>query len=140
VPTNESPTELPNEDSTVPAQLRVAVALIGLEALGMVALALVLLVKSVTGHPHSLVGALLGVLMALLGAAVLALCARGLARLSPAARSPIIVLEVIALPVIYDLAFQAGLVGIGAPILVVALAVLYLIFTPPVREVLDRDN
>jgi hypothetical protein len=117
----------------------VAIALIGVESLGLVGLAIVLLIKTITGHPHSLPAALLGVAMTLLGAAVLFLCARGLAALSPSARSPVVVIELIALPVSYDLAFQAGLVAYGAPILVIALAVLYLVFTPPVRKILDRE-
>jgi hypothetical protein len=115
------------------------VALIGVEALGLFGIAVLLTVKTITGHPHSVAGALLGVLMVLFGTAVLGLCARGLAALRPAARSPIVVIQLLALPVSYSLAFQAGLVGYGAPILVLALGVLYLVFTPPVREVLDRD-
>ena len=47
-------------------------------------------------------------------------------------------IELLALPVSYSLAFQANRVGYGAPILLSALAVIYLLFTPPVREVLDR--
>jgi hypothetical protein len=73
------------------------------------------------------------------GAAVLALAARALLRLSPAARTPVVVLQVLALPVAYSLAFQAHRVGYGGPILLAALVVLYLLFTPPVRAVLDRD-
>jgi hypothetical protein len=130
---------VPANQSTLPGQLRVAIALIGLEALGLLSLAVVLLIKTITGHPHSLPAALLGVAMTLFGAAVLVLCARGLAALSPSARAPVVVIELIALPVSYTLAFQAGLVGYGAPILVIALAVLYLVFAPPVREVLDRE-
>ncbi|MDT4938982.1 MAG: hypothetical protein QOG80_2653, partial [Pseudonocardiales bacterium] len=43
------------------------------------------------------------------------------------------------LPVSYSLAFQAGLVAYGGPMLVAALAVLYLLFTPPARAALDRE-
>ena len=39
----------------------------------------------------------------------------------------------------YSLAFQADRPGYGAPILLVALAVLYLLFTPPARAALDRE-
>ena len=130
---------MPANSSTLPGPLRVAIALIGLEALGLLSLAGLLLIKTVTGHPHSLPAALLGVAMTLFAAVVLFLCARGLAALSPSARSPVVVLELIALPVSYDLAFQAGLVAYGAPILVIALAVLWLVFTPPVRKILDRE-
>jgi len=57
-----------------------------------------------------------------------------------AARTPVIVIEALALPVSYSLAFQADRVGYGAPIMVGALAVLYLLFTPPARAVLDRAD
>jgi hypothetical protein len=39
----------------------------------------------------------------------------------------------------YSLAFQAGRVGYGGPILIAALSVIYLLFTPPVRAALDRE-
>jgi hypothetical protein len=122
-----------------PTQLKLAVGVTMLEALALLALSVLLAVKALTGHPHSVAGALLGAALALLCAVVLALCGRGLLALRPAARTPVVVLEVLALPVSYDLSFQAGRVGYGAPILVVALVVLYLLFTPPVRAVIDRE-
>ncbi len=57
----------------------------------------------------------------------------------PAARSPIVVLQLLALPVAYSLWFQAGVAVYGAPIMLAALATLFLLFTPPAREALDRD-
>jgi hypothetical protein len=39
----------------------------------------------------------------------------------------------------YSLAFQAGRVAYGGPVLVAAVTVLYLVFTPPAREALDRE-
>ncbi len=71
---------------------------------------------------------------------MLVLCVRGLLHLRPAARTPVVVVEALALPVAYSLAFQANRVGYGGPILLTALAVLYLLFTPPVRTVLDRED
>lgn len=123
----------------VPAQLRVAVVVILLESLGLVGAAGVLVVKSVTGDPSSLGGALLGAALALFGAAVLAVAARGIYHLRPAARTPVVVLQLLALPVGYSLGFQAGLLQYGGPMLLAALAVLYLLFTPPARAALDRD-
>ena len=58
----------------------------------------------------------------------------------PSARSPVLVLELLALPVSYSLAIQAGRVGYGGPILISALAVLYLLFTPSAREILNRPG
>jgi hypothetical protein len=99
----------------------------------------VLVVKTVTGQPKDVWRALLGAALAVAGAVALAAGARALLRLRPAARSPIVVLQLLALPVSYSLWFQAGLVGYGAPIMLVALAVLFLLFTPPARAALDRD-
>lgn len=126
-------------DAGAPAQVRLAAAVIGLESLALLAAAGVLVAKSISGHPDSIGRALLGAAMALVGAFVLALCARGLLRMRPAARTPVVVLQLLALPVGYSLAFQAGRVEYGGPILVGALTVLYLLFTPPARAVLDRN-
>lgn len=121
-----------------PGPLRAAVAIIGLECLGLVAAAVVLLVKTVVGSPDELSRAVVTAVIALAGAAALALGGRGLLRLRPAARTPVVVLQLLALPVSYSLAFQAGRVAYGAPIMIAALAVIFLLFTPPVRAVLDR--
>jgi hypothetical protein len=134
---------VPDADETadaVPRPLVIACAIVGLEILGLLSAAVVLLAKAITGSPSSLARALLGAAFAVLGGAVLALCARGLLRLRPAARTPVVVLQLLAIPVSYSLAFQANRVEYGGPIIVAALAVLYLLFTPPVRAVLDREE
>ena len=122
-----------------PTPVRLAAAIVAAEAVGLLVAAGVLVTKTVTGHPASVGRALVGAALAVFGAAVLALCARGLMLLRYAARTPVIVLQLLALPVGYSLAFQAGRVGYGGPVLVAALAVLYLLFTPPARAALDRD-
>jgi hypothetical protein len=127
------------EDGGVPAQVRVAAALIGLESLALLLAAGILVAKTLGGHPDSIGRALLAAALAIGGAVALGLGAVGLVRLRPAARTPMLVLQLLALPVGYSLAFQAGLVGYGAPILVGALTVLYLLFTPPARAALDRE-
>jgi hypothetical protein len=121
-----------------PRPLVIACALIGLQALALVAAAGIVLVKAATQTSSDLAGALLLGAIALAGAFALGACVRALLRLRPAARTPVVVIELLALPVSYTLAFQADRVGYGAPILLSALAVIYLLFTPPVREVLDR--
>jgi hypothetical protein len=133
-------TAVDDEDTggKAPGQVRAAAAVILAESAALLAVAVLLVVKTSTGHPHSVAGALLGAVLALGGAAVLAVAARGLASLSPAARTPVIVLQLLAVPVSYSLAFQAHRVGYGGPILVAALVVLYLLFTPPARAALDR--
>lgn len=113
-------------------------ALLALEALGLIAAAGVVLDKIVTGHPSS-VGLAWGQLaLALFGALVLALCARSLLKLRAGARAPVLVIQLLALPVAYSLAFQASRPEYGAPILLVALATLYLLMTPQSREALGR--
>jgi hypothetical protein len=129
-----------DDDGPPPRPLVAACVLIGLQVLALVAAGVLVVVKALTQTAHSLAGALLLAAIVLAGAAVLALCARGLLRLRPAARTPVVVLEALALPVSYSLGFQAGRVGYGAPIMIGALAVLYLLFTPPVRAVLDRPD
>jgi hypothetical protein len=123
----------------VPGPVRLASAVVGLEAVALLVGAVFLLIDSIVGNPNSVSRALLDAAAALLGAVVLGLCTRGLLRLHPAARTPVVVLEILAIPVGYDIAFPAGRVAIGAPILFGALAVLYLLFTPPARAALDRE-
>jgi hypothetical protein len=118
----------------------VACGIIALQVLALLAAAAIVLVKAATQKSQSVAGAVLLAAIALAGAAALAYCARALLRLRPSARTPVLVIEALALPVSYSLAFQAGRVGYGGPILVGALAVLYLLFTPPVRAVLDRED
>lgn len=123
---------------SVPGQVRAAAAIVLLEALALVGVALFLVVETALGHPANVAGALSIAGFCVAGAFVLGFAARGLLRLRPAARTPVIVLQLLALPVSYSLAFQAHRVGYGGPILVAALAVLYLLFTPPARAALDR--
>ncbi len=124
----------------VPGPVRAAAAIIALEALALVVAAAILVIKTVTGHPESVARALLGAALAVVGALVLGGCARGLIALRPAARTPVVVLQLLALPVGFSLAFQAGRIAYGGPILLAALAVVYLLFTPPAREVLNRPD
>jgi len=127
-------------DRPLPGQVRLAAALVIAQGLALLAAAAVLVAKTVAGHPDSVARALLGAAMALLGTLVLLACARGVLGRHPAARTPVVVLEVLALPVGYSLGVQAGLPGYGAPIVLSALAVLCLLFTPAARSVLDRDR
>jgi hypothetical protein len=125
-------------DGEPPRALRIAAILVLIEAGALTVAALALLIKTATGHPAG-VGRALGVAgFALTGAIVLALCARGLLRLRPSARAPIMIIELLALPVTFSLGFQAGRAQIGVPILVVALGVLGLLLSPQARAALDR--
>jgi hypothetical protein len=123
----------------VPKPLRIACAILALEALGLLGVTGFLVVSTLTGSPSSIGRALLDAGFAAVGAVALAAGARGLMRLNPAARTPIVLIQLLAVPVSYSLAFQAGRVGYGGPIFVAALSVIYLLFTPPVRAALDRE-
>jgi hypothetical protein len=124
---------------SVPWPLRAASVRVLLESLALLGAAGVLIAKTVGGHPGDLGRALFAAALAVLGAVLLAFGARGLLRLRPAARTPVVVLQLLAIPVAYSLAFQADRPGYGGPILLAALAVLYLLFTPPARAALDRE-
>ncbi len=124
----------------VPRALTAACAILGLQALGLLGAAGVLVGEAVSENHGSLARSLLGAAFGVGAAAVLALCARGLLRLRPAARTPVVVLQLLTLPIGYTIAFDNNNAAAGGPILLAALAVLYLLFTPPVRAVLDREE
>lgn len=124
----------------VPAPLKGACALLGVEAAGLVVGGLILLAESLFGHPLDRASSVLAAVFALVGAAALAFGARGLLRLRPSARMPVVVLQILAVPVGYQLAFDSERPEWGGPIMLCALAVLYLLFTPPARAVLDREE
>jgi hypothetical protein len=121
-----------------PAGVRAAAVLVLLEAGALAVTALALLVLAFVGTTTRLWGAVAIVGFALVGAAVLALCARGLLRLHPSSRSPVIVVQLLAVPVGYSLSAQAGRALVGAPILIAAIAVLTLLMLPSSRQALDR--
>src|SRR5215467_11238842 len=95
-------------DAPAPLQVRAAAGVVIVQAAALFAAAAVLIVKTIAGHPDSVARALLGAALALIGTAVLLACARGLLALRWAARTPVVVLELLALPVGYSLGFQAG--------------------------------
>lgn len=108
------------------------------QAAALAVTAVVLLVLAVFHSTTRLWAALSVAGFAVLGAVVLYLCGRGLLALRPSSRSPVVLLELIALPVGYSLGIQAGRYLIGVPLLLAALAVLVLLFTPAARASLDR--
>ncbi|GAB2486616.1 hypothetical protein [Jatrophihabitans fulvus] len=125
--------------SDVPTPIRAACGVLVLEALALFAAAAFYVYGTAFGHPNGVARSLVAALMAAgVGVGIL-MGASGLLKLSPAARSPMVVVQLLALPVAYSLAFQAGRVLWGGPILIAAVAVIYLLFTPPARQALDRD-
>ena len=122
----------------VPPPLRLAARIVLVQAAALAVTAAVLIGLAFLHSTTRLWAAIAVAAFALLGALVLYLCARGLLALRPSSRSPVILLELIALPVGYSLGIQAGRLLFGIPVLLSALAVLVLLFTPAARTALDR--
>lgn len=122
----------------VPSTVRFAAMLVFLEAAALALTALALLVLAFVHTATRLWAGLTVAGFAVLGAVLLALCARGLLGLRPTARSPVVVVQILALPVGYSLGFQNGRMLIATPVLILAVAVLVLLLSRPSREALDR--
>jgi hypothetical protein len=121
----------------LPTQVRAAAIIVLVQAIGLVVAALVVIVKIIGGGYDSAGRAWSDALIALIGAAALVFSARGLSYLRAVVRTPVLLIEALALPVAYSLV-QAGRWIYGAPILLSAVAVLVLLLTPAARAVLDR--
>ncbi|HJQ00402.1 MAG TPA: hypothetical protein VJ851_02275 [Jatrophihabitans sp.] len=128
----------PAEPTTVPGTVRLAAGLVGAEAVALLVVTVVLIALAVLHSSNRLWAALAIAAFALLGSLVLGLCARGLLGLRPSSRSPIVLIQLLALPVGYSLGIQAGRSAVGVPILAIAVAVLVVLFTPSARAALDR--
>jgi hypothetical protein len=122
----------------LPGQLRAAAIVVLLQAAGLVAVAAVLIVKILGGGYDSAGRAWSDAAFALLGAGGLVAAARALTYLKLAVRTPLLLVEVLALPVGYSLGIQAGRIAYGGPVMIGALAVLILLFTRPARDALER--
>jgi hypothetical protein len=129
---------VPQAQPTAPSTVRAAAGLVFAEAIALLVAAVALLVLIAIHTTTRLWAAFAVVGFAVAGAALLSLCARGLLRLRPSARTPVVLIQLLTLPVTYSLALQAGHLLVGGPILVAALAVLALLFTPSARHALDR--
>jgi len=118
-----------------PTTLVGGAALVGLEALGLLAAAVFFLVALGVADTDDRVRAAVATLLALLGAVGLALVTRGLLRRRRWARAPALVTNLLVLPVAYDLV-RGGRWYVGVPLLVVGLAVIGLLFVRPTDEAL----
>lgn len=116
-----------------PSTVRAAALVVVIEGVALVATGIVYAVVSWRGRPESLAGAELAAAMALAAGVTLLGLARALRRLRGWSRSPVVVLELVALPVGFSLAFQAHLPQYGLPILALAAGVLGLLATPGSR-------
>ena len=135
-PPERSPLDLASDEA--PRTLVIAAAIIRIEALALAITAVALVVLSFTHTTTRLWAAFTVAGFALLGAAIFWLCARGLLALRASASTPALLLELLALPVTYDLGFQAGRYLIAIPIMAAAIAVILLLLSAPTRRALDR--
>ena len=122
----------------VPQTVRVAVLLVRIEAASLLLGAVVLCVMAILRTSTRLWAALAIAGFALVLGVILALCARGLLGLRPTARTPVVMVQLLSLPVGYSLGFQAGRLAIALPLLIIAVATLITLFTPTARQALDR--
>lgn len=131
---------MPEPGSTAPSPrpVRLAALVAAVEGLALVGLAAFFLVDVAVASPTDTGAALAGAAIELCTGVALLAIARGLYRVARWARSPSVVLQVVFLPVGYTLAFQAGQPWWGLPVLVLAVAELYLLFTPESRRTFDE--
>jgi hypothetical protein len=118
--------------------LRLCAVLVGLQALGLAAVAVFYLVELAVASSDDPVRALVTVGLTLIAATGLALVARGLLHRRRWARAPALVTNLILLPVGYGL-LQGHVWYVAIPLLLWALAVLVLLFAPSTSAALDED-
>ncbi len=105
----------------------------------MLALAPILAIGGILlSKPDSAGRAWAEVAMALGAGVGILFLARALTRAQVWSRGPVVVIQILALPVGYSLAFGSQLPLYGLPLLAVAGATLYLLFTPESRLVFLR--
>jgi hypothetical protein len=126
-----------SDDTELPAAIRVAAIVVLLQGAALLVAVVVLVTEIARGASEDAGRAWADTAFALLGALVLGFAARGLSYLRPAFRSPLLVLEVLTLPVGYSL-IQGGRWAYGVPVVLSALVVAGLLLTRPARAALDR--
>ncbi|GHG37609.1 hypothetical protein [Streptomyces zaomyceticus] len=125
------------EQTPRPARLAAAAAVAGIEALGLVAGGVYMLVSSLTGTSGDLTGALTGaVTLVALGMIPLA-AARGLWLRRSWSRGPAVITQILALPVAWQmLQANSAMIPAGIVLGVLAVAGLVLLVNPATTEAL----
>ena|SRR5215467_2040767 len=117
------------------ATLRTAIVLLGVQAIGLVALVVRLVYADLTSTSTSVAGAAGLTAFAALFAALFGLFVWALAGRRAWARGPAIVLELLLLPIGYSLV-TTGLALLGIPVLLLAGSTAALLLTPSTRAAL----
>ncbi len=128
------------ESARAPRPVLAAAGAVVVEGVALLVLAVLNVVLTALSDAGSVALALGGaVLLAVFGGGLI-LLARGLRNLRPATRSPVVAVQIVALPVGWTLTSTNGRPEIGLPVLVLAVAVLVLLFgTAEARDSLARD-
>jgi len=122
-----------------PRAVLVAGSIVMAQGVGLVALALSYVGLILAGHPHNRGLALFGAALGLLAGSALFLAGRALRACRRAAYSPILLAQIIAIPIGIGLV-QGHRPAIAAAVLAPSAVVLVLIlFTPGGRSVVSRD-
>lgn len=128
----------PFAGGAVPVQVRWAAGVVLLEGAALIALCVAYGARVLLGKPDNRAIAVSGAAMGLVAGVVIALLARALARGRQASFSPVVLTQLLALPVGVGL-LQGHLPGYGLAVLLPAILVLgLLIGTPGGRTVLRR--
>jgi hypothetical protein len=106
---------------------------IGLQALALVGAAVALLVATAVSKAHKLWIPLAEAGLLVLAAAVLWLCLRGLGGQRRSSRTPVVLLELLSLPVCFTQGVQGGHLTVCGPIFCSAVAVLAALAMPSAR-------
>jgi len=117
-----------------------AAALVTVEGVALFVFAIVSVVLTALSETGSVSLALGGALVLAIFGAALFWLARKLRELKPAARSPVVAVQLVGLPIGWTLTSTNGRPEIGVPVLAVAAGVLLLLFgTAAARDALARD-
>lgn len=123
-----------------PRPVRAAAGLVTLEGVALLVFAVVSVVLTALDDAGSVPLALGGALLLAVFGAVLFWLAGKLRALKPPARSPVVAVQIVALPIGWTLTSDNGRPEVGLPVLAVAVAVLALLFaTAEARDSLARD-
>lgn len=122
---------------TVPPSVRRASVLLLAESAALFAAGVSVLALAAIHDTTRLWAAFVIAFFALGGGAFLLFASRGLSRLQAAYRSPVVLVQLLAIPVAIGLV-QGGRWFVGLPILALAVAVIVLLFRADARAELDR--
>ena len=123
----------------LPGPVRAAALVVLVQGVGLVVVAIVVVVDIFEGGYASAGLAWSNAGIALAAAAGLVSIARGLTYLNKAVRTPLLVIELLCVPIGFDLIVEAGRWELGAPVLVTAVVVTGLLFTRAARACFERS-